>query len=828
MSCDVGDFSAVKHIQKMMENGEGVGNSKYRGLKRSLDYAGRVSYNCAQHKKGCSFRITLFKKRRAKGWKVVRHGLHNHGIIHAVKMSQRHDKMMERLQEMEKKWVAECVEKGDGAYGKEVNVQEESSMIDMVSPSDEKSLEGVPIHGRWDTTAQCKDQVLEEGTELQEGVEQSGEESVEEHLMDEDACEAMIEAMKGYLSGPMDKLKEKELVLSLRCIAEEFFYPLRVIRSQYFGGSCIFVKRLDFECVRVKSCDCPFRVYMRGKFLDVSSCGGVIGSTYMATIFSNKAAHNHSMDEVLLARRLRPSVLERARDMRLKSQLSVADVARVLEDEHGIFIDRATLRRRLQTARERAMTSNKDALKLIEELSGMRSIDDTVHFNFTTSGERNTLCNVWWTFPEWVESYDVYGVVPGVRIDAKEISNVYSVPLATINGRTNSGRSVLFAMAFLEGEREDIMTWFLTEFLRVFGQSPKLVTCDFSYAIINATRNVFPHSLILLDDWHLNDLQQINLTNFLRTVNISGEYESMKTALYSLRYCKTTAQFFSEREAFEEMWFAGGAVPRWFNTLYHNEYNLVAECFNRSQFGVRFFFQGSGYYESSNAEYRRIVNQKRVLLPAVPWEIRRDLRARLAEQRIKDEGVNKAQVSKIASLSGVESVSEAEELCGKLTRYCLLRFLDDIACHVKPWVIKEYRAVGSTQMRNNWNVGKLEFVVHKDSELCTSRRAGTDRTVFLERQSSEPYASDWRPTCGCTVSRTTGIPCVHITAVYCAFPHYSAENYELRQMVGSTSLSFAKLFHVYWHRDPARWREAMQTSRWEMSAEGGDESEDAE
>lgn len=79
------------------------------------------------------------------------------------------------------------------------------------------------------------------------------------------------------------------------------------------------------------------------------------------------------------------------------------------------------LRRRFQTAIEWAMPSKRDSMHLIEQLRSMQSHDDTVHFNFTTGGERNSFCKVLWTFLELIKSFDMFGVVPGVTVDAKAI-----------------------------------------------------------------------------------------------------------------------------------------------------------------------------------------------------------------------------------------------------------------------------------------------------------------------------------------------------------------------------------------------------------------------
>lgn len=87
--------------------------------------------------------------------------------------------------------------------------------------------------------------------------------------------------------------------------------------------------------------------------------------------------------------------------------------------------------------------------------------------------------------------------------------------------------------------------------------------------------------------------------------------------------------------------------------------------------------------------------------------MRRALLTRLAEQRVKEDVLNKFHVSKMASFGGIRSVLEVGELCRTLKTYCVSRYLDDIVLHIRQWVIREYRTNDGTRMRNSWNIQKL-------------------------------------------------------------------------------------------------------------------------
>ena len=67
-------------------------------------------------------------------------------------------------------------------------------------------------------------------------------------------------------------------------------------------------------------------------------------------------------------------------------------------------------------------------------------------------------------------------------------------------------------------------------------------------------------------------------------------------------------------------------------TLYHTNCKLVVLCFNRSTCGERFLFQGSGYAEAANSQYRRIIMDRKVPMSHVPEEVLRYMEKRVSER----------------------------------------------------------------------------------------------------------------------------------------------------------------------------------------------------
>jgi len=68
---------------------------------------------------------------------------------------------------------------------------------------------------------------------------------------------------------------------------------------------------------------------------------------------------------------------------------------------------------------------------------------------------------------------------------------------------------------------------------------PKIVCTDASPSILDSLRTVFPYSLILLDEWHLNERQYINVCATLRKKKEGGRFKEMIRDLFSLRRSRT-------------------------------------------------------------------------------------------------------------------------------------------------------------------------------------------------------------------------------------------------------------------------------------------------
>lgn len=108
------------------------------------------------------------------------------------------------------------------------------------------------------------------------------------------------------------------------------------------------------------------------------------------------------------------------------------------------------------------------------------------------------------------------------------------------------------------------------------------------------------NSLIILDDWHLNQNQRRNTENEARRSGGQWTGKEISNDLHDMCRSRGMMSFQAKRTAFETKYFSNRATPRWYNSLYREMPEMVVSCFNRKICRLRFKFKGSGYAETGS------------------------------------------------------------------------------------------------------------------------------------------------------------------------------------------------------------------------------------
>lgn len=110
-------------------------------------------------------------------------------------------------------------------------------------------------------------------------------------------------------------------------------------------------------------------------------------------------------------------------------------------------------------------------------------------------------------------------------------------------------------MAFLQAKNEDSISWFLQGFLSTVRVCPKVLYTDASPSILCAVEKVLLESFTLLDEWHINQRQQADLSSTVNFKSSAGSRGDMGRELHRLQGSKNVFSFRKQRLRFEGKWF---------------------------------------------------------------------------------------------------------------------------------------------------------------------------------------------------------------------------------------------------------------------------------
>ena len=614
------------------------------------------------------------------------------------------------------------------------------------------------------------------------------------------------DTLRKYVQGCTVTCDGRDLKGELKYLSECFGFPMVVRTSQYFhkrsdsehAHHTPQVRRLTFKCPvgennRLKK-DCKYWftvVSAATSFLE--DRGEIRPSDEEATLLRpfvinfRECWHSHKPDESTLRRSLPAYVWREAITLKDKSLIRTVDIVRYLEDHYNLRLDRKVFSRKLRWEMGKRHPAERDCQNLVSNLMRYTQLNPGMFCEARVNRD-NALHSVCWGFPQWRDEYKQFGIIPGVTIDAKALANNYDTPLAFICGRTNNRAVTVFFMGFLASQREEEFLWMLECFKRFVNIPPRLVACDQDSAIINSVERVFPSTLVILDDWHLTKNQLKNSIALAKHLGDASRSKEISKALWALRESREESEFLERRRLFEEQYLGGGVIPRWFVSLYHTNHKLVVLCYNRSSCGERFLFQGSGYAEAANSQYRRIIMDRKVPMSRVPEEILRYMENRVSE-RHSDLRTTKFS-GQMASISVSQLGFDEEEWLKVVELF--VPYAWDIVTKQSISLAHKYTVDGCETLVHEKYGEVFSFkVVQVGAEESTSTRS---YTVVCPKSYASSYFIPHM--CTCHWSNSAGLPCRHASRVATFFQEYT-------KCQGRFPLEL--MFHHYWRKDTSAW-----------------------
>lgn len=240
-------------------------------------------------------------------------------------------------------------------------------------------------------------------------------------------------------------------------------------------------------------------------------------------------------------------------------KISYSNVVVYLEDKCSTKIDREVHFQQLKYVRNRECPGEQDCFRLRQNLFELQGQNSRLKVFFLTTGKDTMHCTAWMIEPV-IEDYEQYGIVPGVCIDCKALSNRFRCPLLTINGRTPDGKVCTLFMGFLRSETEPCFRWMLQRFRSANAVPPYMVVLDQNAAMIAAVRAILPNRFLYLDEWHLKNNQLKNTATWCTKILRPSWAEIMSDDLHGLRRCCDLEVFKGCTGVFEKYFTSFGVV----------------------------------------------------------------------------------------------------------------------------------------------------------------------------------------------------------------------------------------------------------------------------
>lgn len=114
--------------------------------------------------------------------------------------------------------------------------------------------------------------------------------------------------------------------------------------------------------------------------------------------------------------------------------------------------------------------------------------------------------------------------------------NRFNMPLLTLAGVDNNGKTVVFGFAFLKDESFDVKKWVFDTFLSFTGETPEAVISDGCPAFAKAIRESFPLAKHYLCAWHI----QLNLKRHFAGFKKSLKNKSKFIFLFFFHFLRIT------------------------------------------------------------------------------------------------------------------------------------------------------------------------------------------------------------------------------------------------------------------------------------------------
>ncbi|CAJ2645087.1 unnamed protein product [Trifolium pratense] len=242
-----------------------------------------------------------------------------------------------------------------------------------------------------------------------------------------------------------------------------------------------------------KKCNCPFKIRA------APSTGG---SGWKVQVIHG--VHNHGLPDQYHGHprkaRLTTDENKRVQDL-TKRKVAPRHIVLDLKDQNPESVVDATL-----VYRKRHMMQIQERGSRTELQHLLQLLDDAkyVSWNRRKDDGSDVLSDIFWAHPDSIKLLNLFPIV--LVMDRTYKTNKYRQPLLEITGITSTNMAFAVGFAYMESEKTDNYHWALGKLKELITKQdifPRVILTDREFALMNAIKDIFPHTTNMLCTWHI-------------------------------------------------------------------------------------------------------------------------------------------------------------------------------------------------------------------------------------------------------------------------------------------------------------------------------------
>ncbi|CAJ2672967.1 unnamed protein product [Trifolium pratense] len=242
-----------------------------------------------------------------------------------------------------------------------------------------------------------------------------------------------------------------------------------------------------------KKCNCPFKI---------RAAPSTDGSGWKVQVIHG--VHNHGLPDQYHGHprkaRLTADENKRVQDL-TKRKVAPRHIVLDLKDQNPESVVDASL---VYRKRHMMQIQERGSRTVLQHLLQLLDDGKYVSWNRRKDDGSDVLSDIFWAHPDSIKLLNLFPIV--LVMDCTYKTNKYRQPLLEIAGITSTNMTFAVGFAYMESEKTDNYHWALGKLKQLITKQdifPRVILTDREFALMNAIKDIFPHTTNMLCTWHI-------------------------------------------------------------------------------------------------------------------------------------------------------------------------------------------------------------------------------------------------------------------------------------------------------------------------------------